>query len=181
MFHAEARVCKGRVCWAARSKEVCGTRLETLPGLVLKGLVHRAQEFRLGLKAVTAGFGPQDGRATFGPQTGPLPAVRGGAERAGGRLGEQGWPWAVAQGGSDQGLSWLWLWASGKETEWRGVKEARVPAWRGRRAEANSGHRAGGPGGPPLGGKGVLLRCRACSFNVVHMLSFYKVPGAAAL
>lgn len=78
MFQVEAHVCKGRVCWAARSKEVCGTRLETQPGLVLKGLVHRAQEFRLGLKAVTAGFGPQDGRATFAPQKGPLPAVRGG-------------------------------------------------------------------------------------------------------
>lgn len=90
MFQVEARVCKGRVCWAARSKEVCGTRLETQPGLVLKGLVHRAREFRLGLKAVTAGFGPQDGRATFAPQKGPLPAVRGGAGWSGAGRWEAG-------------------------------------------------------------------------------------------
>lgn len=92
-----------------------------------------------------------------------------------------GWQSRDGPGLSDLGLSWPWLWASWKETEQRGVKEARVPAWWGRRAEANSGRRAGGPGGPPLGGKGVLLRHRACSFNVVHVLSFYKVLGAAAL
>lgn len=138
----------------SQNRQVCGTRLGTEPGLVLKGLVLHAREFGLGLRAVTRGFGPGDDRAVSSSEKGPSAAWR---QSLRGQVG--GWETgnrskAVAQRRRDCGPQE----GHGEEA----LNEAGRQAWWGR-GWANSGlHGAGGA-------VARWARTQACSSNVVPM------------
>lgn len=68
-----------------------------------KGRTHHAQEFGLGLTAVTGAFGPGNDRAVCAAQEGPLCHVGWSVrEQAGSWEIRKEWTSAAAQGRSDQ-------------------------------------------------------------------------------
>lgn len=99
---------------------------------LLKGRVHQAQDFGLGVRTVPGGFGPENGRAVSAAQRDP-PVCHTGAE-VGEQAGRPGTDLGHGPGRKGPGPELAWLWPSRKSV---GLAE------RGRVAGAGQEMRAG--------------------------------------